>query len=173
MKVCVHCNHTIEEDAMFCPHCGNRISDNSKEKATCLHHLRRNLRHERKCWNIFGGVWLGFSIFFFLFSLLYIGIGVGLETPELALFSPIFFLYTILFLPIAIINLVMANKITGYLNKLDTDLKPAVERCEGIWLIVMGVLFNTIAMIFIIVNFVHVKSNRELLNEIVRDQQRL
>ncbi len=166
MKVCTHCNSQIEDNASFCPYCGQRsdtmpVEDSAQSKA--LYTFRRNLRHERKCWSIFGGVWLGFCIFFFAFGLLYLVLGIGMEEPVLAAFFPVFSLYGLIFLPMAIINLVMSKKITGYLNQLETDPAPAVERCGGIWLIVMGALFNNIALIFIILNFIHVKTNKELL----------
>lgn len=168
MKVCAYCNNQMEDTASFCPYCGQKSDSAPVEndvRAKAFHAFRRNLRHERKCWSIFGGVWLGFCIFYAAFSFLYLILGFGMKEPVIALFSPVFFLYTILFLPIAIINLVMSGKITGYLNQLETNPAPAVERCGGVWLIVMGALFNNIALIFIILNFVHVKTHRELLTK--------
>lgn len=169
MKTCLSCNQPIEETATYCPYCGQKqetvevSSAPSDEREKALYVFRRNLRHERKCWSIFGGVWLGFCIFFFGFSLLYLALAVGLKAPALAAFSPIFLIYTLIFLPLAIISLVMSQKITGYLNQLEIDPNPAVERCGGVWLIVMGALFNEIALIFIILNFIHVKRNKDLL----------
>ena len=169
MKTCSYCNQPIEDTATFCPYCGQRqetvevSSTPTDEREKALYVFRRNLRHERKCWSICGGVWLGFCIFFFAFSLLYLVLAIGLKEPAIAIFFPFFSLYTLLLLPIAILNLVMSRKITGYLNTLDTDPNPAIERCEGVWLIVLSALFNNIAMIFVILNFIHVKSHKELL----------
>ena len=169
MKTCSYCNQPIEDTAIFCPYCGQKqetvevSSEPADEREKALYVFRRNLRHEKKCWSIYGGVWLGFCIFFFAFALLYVFLGIGMEEPVVAALSPVFFLYSLLFLPIAIINLVMSSKITGYLNTLDTDPNPAVDRCGGIWLIVLSALFNNIALIFVILNFIHVKSKRELL----------
>ncbi|MBO5247725.1 MAG: hypothetical protein J6B54_00295 [Clostridia bacterium] len=186
MKTCPFCNQSIEESDIFCPHCGQKqetqqtaapaqsdereqvqttASVQSDEREKALYIFRRNLRHERKCWSIFGGVYLGFSIFFFAFSLLYLVLAVGLKTAALAAVFPVFFLYGILILPIAIIGLVMSSKITGYLNELETNPNPAVERSGSVWLIVMGALFNNIALIFIILNFIHVKTHKEQLQQ--------
>ncbi len=168
MKFCQQCNTQMEDTASFCPYCGQRSDTAPAEndaRAKARYTFRRNLRHERKCWSIYGGVWLGFCIFFFAFSLLYAALSIGLKEPALVIFFPVFFLYALLFLPFAIINLVMSSKITGYLNALETDPNPAVDRCGGVWLIVMGALFNNIAMIFIILNFIHVKTNKELLTK--------
>ncbi len=167
MKICQHCNSQMEDYASFCPYCGQRSDSapagtgDAYEKA--FHAFRRNLRHERKCWNIFGGVWIGFCAFFAGFSLLYVVLGIALEEPVIMAFAPVFLTYVAVFLPLAIINLVMGKKITGYLDRLETDPAPAVDRCGGVWLIVMGALFNTIAMIFIILNFVHVKTHSAIL----------
>ncbi len=170
MKPCQFCNQPIEQAALFCPYCGQKQETaevsapvQTDERENAFYVFRRNLRHERKCWSIYGGVWLGFCIFFFAFSLLYIALGIGLKEPALALFSPFFFLYVLLFLPIAIVNLVMSRKITGYLNTLDPDPNPAIDRCGGVWLIVLSALFNNIALIFVILNFIHVKTHKELL----------
>ncbi len=169
MKHCPYCNNSMEDAALFCSQCGQKweqpvsSSPEPDEKEKAFYVFRRNLRHERKCWSIFGKVWVGFCIFFAAFSILYLMLSLGLESPVLSIFALEFFLYPVLLLPAAIINLVMANKITGYLNALETDPNPAVERCGAVWLIVLSALFNNIALIFVIMNFIHVKTNKDLL----------
>jgi hypothetical protein len=172
MKLCQHCNQSIEDTASFCPYCGQKqeavaasapVQSDEREKAFYV--FRRNLRHERKCWSIYGKVWVGFCIFFAAFALLFLMISVATEEPALIAMSLVYFLYPILLLPIAIINLVMANKISGYLDRIETDPNPAVERCGGVWLIVLSALFNNIALIFVILNFIHVKTHEELLKK--------
>ncbi len=172
MKTCLSCNQPIEDTATFCPYCGqkqetvNVSSEPSDEQKKALYVLRRNLRHERKCWTIFGWGYLGIGIFFILYCM-----GLGLITAgimgEIEGLGPVtavgFFFFCILFLPISLINLIMAHKITGYLNTLDTNPNPAINRCGGVWLIILSALFNYIAMIFVILNFIHVKSKKNLL----------
>lgn len=174
MKLCQHCTQPIEDTASFCPFCGQKqeVSDvtpsapvKTEEQEKAFYVFRRNLRHERKCWSIYGGVWLGFCIFFAAFALLFLMIAVGAEEPALVAMALVYFLYPIFFLPMAVINLVMANKISGYLDNIETDPNPAVERCGGVWLIVVSALFNNIAMVFVILNFVHVKTHGELLKQ--------
>ncbi|MBO5214046.1 MAG: zinc ribbon domain-containing protein [Clostridia bacterium] len=170
MKSCQFCNQPIEQAALFCPYCGQKQETaevsapvQTDERESAFYVFRRNLRHERKCWSIFGKVWLGFCIFFAALPLLFFILAAATESPELIFMGVAYGFYPLLLLPVAIVNLVMSRKITGYLNTLETDPNPAVDRCGGIWLIVLSALFNNIALIFVILNFIHVKTHKELL----------
>ena len=173
MKTCQACHQSLEDSASFCPYCGQKQEINevsapiqtTDEREKAFYVFRRNLRHERKCWSIFGKVWVGFCIFFAAFALLFVTISIATEEPALIAMSAVYFIYPIMFLPLAIINLVMANKITAYLDTLETDPNPAIDRCGGVWLIVLSALFNNIAMVFVILNFVHVKTHENLLKQ--------
>lgn len=158
----------MEDTAQFCPYCGSKSEESqqqSVERAKAFYTFRRNLRHERKSWKIFGGVWLGVSIATCFFPLIFLLMGFALQEPAFLLMGFIYFIYPLCFLPPAIVSLIMGKKITGYLDNLDTDPNPAVDRCGGVWLIVMGALFNNLALVFIIMNFIHVKTYRHLLKQ--------
>lgn len=170
MKTCQHCNQSVEDSVSFCPYCGQKqeplepsAPEHTNEKEKAFYIFRRNLRHERKCWSIVGKVWVGICIFFAALALLLLTVAVAAEEPALLAMSMAYFIYPLIFLPITIINLVMAKKITAYLENLESDPNSAVDRCGGVWLIVLGALFNEISLIFIIMNFVHVKTNKALL----------
>lgn len=177
MATCVHCNQPVEENTAYCPNCGNKISENAKEKETCLHHFRRNLRHERKCWSIFAWVWVG--IIALIFGVAFLSLLLTTLGGEAAMVGVIyFFTYSFcgcLFLPCAIVSFVLASKTKGYLAQMDTDIAPAVERCGSVGTIVLGALFGAVpvVLVFIILNFVHVKTHKGLLDEIAQDQKRL
>ena len=172
MTACAHCGQSAEENTMYCPTCGNKISRDAKEKETCLHHLRRNLRHERKCWSICGTVyWILFAIFTMML-LLSVIVAFMSESEELRELELVFPLCTIYSLIVALVNKSMAKRITLYLDTLDTDVSPAAERCRSAGPIVLGAFFNQLAMIFFIVNSAYVNSNRSLLEEIARDQNK-
>ena len=68
----------------------------------------------------------------------------------------------LVYIPIAIINLIMANKINYYQEAVYTDLPAARKRCGSVGMIVFGYLFNKIALIFIIINFIRTKNNAAL-----------
>ena len=159
----------MDDTALFCPACGQKqepvdvaAPETNSEREKAFYIFRRNLRHERKCWTIFGNAYLGFTIFFGVLSAIFLPssianpylIGIGLE----------YLLITVLvFLPFTIIAKIMASKLDRYLYYLETDPNPAVERCGAVWPIVIGALFNELSLIFIIQNFVHVKTKRDLL----------
>ncbi len=74
------------------------------------------------------------------------------------------------FLPIAIVNLVMAKKVGKYRDKLYTDCTDAVNHATSVGSIVLGALFNEYALIAIIINFILTKNNKELFDSIKANQ---
>ena len=72
----------------------------------------------------------------------------------------------LLFLPIGIINLVMIGKTQRYINGLYKDCGEAVKRASSVGMIVFSALFNEIAMIFIIINFVNARRHRAVFEEV-------
>ncbi len=129
-------------------------SSTKEEQQACLDNIYARLRNERLCWKIFGFVWIGYAA---LFTILAFAI------------SPMI-IYAILFAPLAVISFVMVSKVNNYMNSLYTDCEPAVTRCSSVGMIVFGAFFNTVAMIFIIINFVNVKTNEKTLKDIKHNQ---
>lgn len=76
----------------------------------------------------------------------------------------------IVFLPIAIVNLVMAKKVGNYRAKIYTDCSDAVNHATSIGSIVLGALFNEYALIAIIINFILTKKNKAVFDRIQANQ---
>lgn len=76
----------------------------------------------------------------------------------------------IVYLPIAIVNFVMAKKVGKYKAKIYTDCTDAVDHAGSVGSIVLGALFNSIALVFIIINFVLVKNDKAKLERIKQTQ---
>ncbi len=74
------------------------------------------------------------------------------------------------FLPIAIVNLVMAKKVGKYREKLYTDCTDAVNHATSVGSIVLGALFNEYALIAIIINFILTKKNKAVFDRIKANQ---
>lgn len=135
---------------------GASESTTRAEQQACLDSLYARLKNERLCWKIFGFVWIGYAVMFTL---------LAVASEMVLILYPLF-----LYLPCAIVSFIMAKKVNGYINTLYTDCSSAVERCGSVGTIVLGALFNTVAMIFIIINFVNVKSNKQTFEDIKRNQ---
>lgn len=82
-----------------------------------------------------------------------------------------YFFMGITFLPIAIVNLVMAKKVKKYRNKLYTDCTDAVNHATSVSSIVLGAIFNQYALIAIIINFILTKQNKEVFDKIEATQK--
>ena len=164
MKNCPHCNTLMEDNAFYCPACGQRMSEPAAAPADndAFYVFRRNLRHERKCWGIFGGVYLGIAIFFLAFALIYLMIGAGTEIV-FAVISLVYLLCGGIFLAVAIVNKSIARKLDTYLGQIETCPDPALDRAVSVGQIVLAAIFNTLAMVFVILNHVHVKNNADLI----------
>ena len=121
---------------------------------------------------------LVFAILFIGFGTIFLVIGgysVEMVEDEFAafmfLYSIIYALYgSILFLPVSIVSFVMVKKIDGYMNTLYRDVQPTVDRCGSVGMIVLGGLFNTVATVFIIINFIRTKTEKATIKQIVARQ---
>jgi len=176
MNVCSKCGSPLGANDSFCTVCGAPLAreKNRALQEECLHTLYKRLCTERKCWRIFGFVFLGCALFFATIPLFTIALAT-LEGGEAAIFfgafSMIYFMYALLiFLPICIINFVVASKLNYYIDNYYYDCGPAVKRCGEPGAIVLGALCNEISLIFIIINFVYIKRNAAVFEEIRRNQ---
>lgn len=76
----------------------------------------------------------------------------------------------VMFLPLTIVNLVMAKKVGKYRDKIYTDCTDAVNHSTSIGSIVLGALFNEWALIAIIINFILTKKNKAVFDRIKETQ---
>lgn len=77
----------------------------------------------------------------------------------------------VMFLPMTIVNLVMAKKVGKYREKIYTDCTDAVNHATSIGSIVLGALFNEWALIAIIINFILTKKNKAVFDRIKETQR--
>lgn len=92
------------------------------------------------------------------------------EAAALMVVGILFIVYGVVFLPVAIVNLVLKSKVGKYRDKLYTDCTDGVKHASSVGTIVLGAIFNTIALIFIIINFIFMKRNRETFERIKANQ---
>lgn len=182
---------------MFCPRCGNELNDGSHFCRFCGHTFdqsydaqqekdfldttHRLLRWERKAWSISGKVFLIFGIIiaelFVLLAMISMGNATsGYNDTFFAVYSAIMFVYAIIFggifIAIGIVNRVACNKIPRYLDSMHNDFKPTADRCGSIGMIVFTYFFNTIALVFFLINFVRMKTCKATIQRILNRQAR-
>lgn len=187
MKYCVKCGNELNDDARFCVSCGTAVVQETapevetyvanddavliQEEKECLDNFYRFFKYERLAWKISGIVFLILSIVFMGFGLLFALLAAVVEEAFAAGFGAIYILYGLLILPVAIVNLKMVSKAEYYMDIIYKDARPVVKRCSSVGMIVLGAMFNTIAMAFIIVNFVLAKTKAPILQRVVERQQ--
>jgi len=131
------------------------------EEQNFLNLIYRGLSHEAMAWRIGAIAYLIYSVMFIL-----LGISGMFDTKD----SIMDIAKGILYIPISIIGFVMASKVNKLKNILYTDCKAAFRHYTP-GSIVMGALFNSIAMIFIIVYFVQTKSHAAVIERIKTKQE--
>lgn len=174
MSYCTNCNRPLPDGSAFCGYCGKPLNDASDvgKEQEFLNQTNRLLRWERTAWRICGTVFIICGIVFsVLFSLLTL-VGIAYEDYFSIGF---FFVYALLFggmfLAIGIVNRVAANKLNAYTDSLYTDFHPTLQRCGSIGMLVFTAFFNEIALIFFLINFVRMKTNKNLICQILSRQQ--
>lgn len=183
MAFCANCGSKIPDGGMFCVECGTPVATvvpvapvatNVAEEQEFLDTTHRLLRWEQKAWRITGTVFtiLG-AVFAAIFTLVaLIGVMVGEDGEFFAMF---FFVYAIvyggIFLGVGFLNMKAAQKIPQYLSRLYTDFKFAEDRCGSVGMMIFTIFFNEVALVFFIINFVRMKSNKPLIERIVAKQR--
>lgn len=74
-------------------------------------------------------------------------------------------------LPETIICFTMIKKVEYYQSTLDTDISIARTRCTSVGMMIFCILFNTLAAVFFIVNFVKTKNNAASFDRIEAAQK--
>ena len=138
----------------------------TEEQKRYLDNCYRFFKYERLAWKIQGIVILVMSLIWFALGTLFFLFAIG-DLYVAAPFGVLFVLYGIIFLPLAIIALVMVKKAEHYMEITYTDIEAVKVRCNSVGMIVFSVLFGAISPIFIIINFCLAKSNARIFDEMV------
>ena len=161
---CPKCGMQIAETASFCSFCGERIAPVTKEDLTeTLNIFKANFRREKISWMIAAIVISAITLLLTMFAFLMIFIGITTAEEAFLAMGIVYLLYPILFAPIIIVNWVMTVKAGRYERTVTDDPAGAVERAGNVGIIVVSALFNNIAMIFVIINFVYAKIHEKTI----------
>ena len=178
MKYCGYCGQVMEDSDEFCKKCGaaaiptpDATPDDVAlaEEREFINGLHRFLKYERLCWKIFGIIFLVLSAMYIFIALIFTIVGIAVDEAVFAGMGVMYmFMYGIIFIPIAVINLVMVSKTQKYMTMIEqgTDIGAAITRAGSVGMIVFAAFFNEIALIFIIINFVRVKCNQQVIARI-------
>lgn len=164
MTNCPKCGTQIAETASFCSTCGERIAPVTKQDLTeTLNSFKANFRREKISWMIAAIAITALTLLLTMLAFLMIVIGITTAEEALLTMGIVYLLYPILFAPIIIINWVMTVKAGRYERTVMDDPVGAVERAGNVGIIVVSALFNNIAMIFVIINFVYAKIHEKTI----------
>lgn len=186
MKYCVHCGKPIEDQARFCFACGKEVgaapmpasaptayneTDVYTEEKECLNTFYKMFKFERIAWKVNGIVMLVLSLVYFTIDGIFLLVGIGTGVEELTIWGLSYIMVALFaMLPVSIFSLKMVSRAEYYMDTLYRDTAGMVKRTSSVGMIVLGAIFNPYAMIFIIINFVRTKSNKELLDRIILRQ---
>lgn len=176
MKYCTYCGKPLSHDARFCEGCGSGVREEvapEDEVKKCRATFYRLLNYERLAWKIQGIILLVLGCFFLAMGMLFLVVACGAYGNALAasLFLMGYMLvFAMIFLPVAIVNLVMAKKASGYMYKVYCDPAAAMARCGSVGTIILAAFFNEFALIFVIINFVRTKTNRKVIDRFTSER---
>lgn len=128
----------------------------------------RLLQWERKAWRITGIIYLISGIFFLIGGALILpAVGENIDLITNALTALI---YGIAYLPMGIIGLIAAGKIPAAVETIYFDARPALTRCSSVGRIVFSAIFSGVALIFYLINFIRIKTDRTTVEHILARQ---
>lgn len=175
---CHKCGNELNKDSNFCQYCGaatEQVND-TQEEQEFLDTTHRLLRWERRAWNILGTfLFIGGIVIVALCSLLgFMGLVLAVEGDDtgagtIAL-SAIYGFIGVFYIGWGVLHKIAAGKINRYLDSLYYDFKPTEDRCGSIGMIVFSYFFNSIALVFFVINFVRMKTNKRTIQRILSRQ---
>ncbi len=146
------------------------------EEQALLDRFSIGLKHERMAWK-FVGIFYLIGAVFFIAAGLFLGIATlavgNVHLEEYGIFFAGFFMYVfmgLMYLPVAIINLVMKNKLEMYRAKLYTDCQDGIGHFS-VGSIIFCAFFNGVALVFNIVYFIQAKNNAAVIERIKLNQE--
>ena len=153
------------------------VSDKSLtfEEQALLNRIYRNLRREKKAYIICSSVGIAIltmlTVLIFAWSSLFVSNSFYFFFGILAYMIRFYLIvYLIFILPVFIIGFAASGKINLYTSTIFDNVTLVRKRCGSVGMIVFSALFNNIAMIFVIINFVTVKRNARMLDSIEKKQ---
>ncbi|MBQ3229827.1 MAG: hypothetical protein IJO64_00195 [Clostridia bacterium] len=180
MKTCWKCNRDNDDSVCYCAFCGAELkNDAHAEEQRFLDNCHRFLRYERLAYRITGIVFPILALLYVLLAFVYAGYPEQVDEEMIGLvLIPIFVyiifmfvVYAVLFLGAGLVNLIASFKMTNTLNSVYTDLSVVQRRNGSAKRIVFAAFFNSIALVFVIINFVRFKSNKQLVERIIAKQK--
>ncbi len=193
---CKCCGAQLNEQDAFCTVCGMKnerpapvqnennvpvgneslvpMEENTPNQA--FDTMFRMFKYERLAWKIVGIVYSLLGGLYALLGILYLVLGGIISIDDyyvgtlLFTYGFMFFAVAISFGVVGVFGLVMINKVQRYMNEMSFNIRPAIIRANSVGMIVLGALFNQVAMIFIIINFVFAKTNKSALEQIAQTQ---
>ena len=181
---CSKCSAQIPDNSKFCGVCGAPVQTTYgqtsytppvakeytlAEEKESLDNFARFFKYERLAWKIEGIVMLVISCLFAGLGFIFFMATIAEEF--FAGVGTIYMLYGLLFLPVAIVNLKMVSRAEHYMNIVYTDAAAVEERAGNVGMIVLAAFFNSIALVFIIINFVRSKTEKDVLKSAQRRQE--
>lgn len=191
VKFCPNCGNPTDDKATYVQSAPTGAQNDPRDPALqdeCMRSLYNHLRHEKTAWKVCGIVLTVLCALLIFIGIVMTVSGIGsavINEPYSYDYQyrsadiyavgavsggVVLLIYGILFAPVAVIDLIMIGKTQRYIDSLYKDCGEAVTRCGSVGMIVFGAFFNTIALIFIIINFVKVKSHRAVFEEVRRLQ---
>lgn len=191
----MHCGQVMLDSSTVCGRCGcsTEPSANAQQPfqpfvpqhdpaadQAVLDQVRIGLRHEHKAWKICA---IAITILTAILILCLIVIADIAGNEYLRSFDPdyayLLQVYVIVyaatalfaFVPCIIIGFIMTAKCRRYLSNFHANPAAAVQHCGSVGSIVLAALFNSIVLIFVIINFVRCKSNKEALERAVSQKK--
>lgn len=192
MKYCCYCGTGINEDAKFCSSCGAAVKrnlytyeENEQARAAeqkCLDELNVKMKHESLTFLIAGFAFLAIAAVLIITGALMGETALSMRNGyyyyydqtvlELYDFWGVILVYSgFAHAASGIFNLVYSKRVRRYTSVIYADCTAAVEQAGSVSTIVLGALFNNIALIFIIKNFIHVNKNKDVFKRIKQNQQ--
>ena len=194
VKFCPNCGNPTDDKATYVQSTPTGAKNDPRDPALqdeCMRSLYNHLRHEKTAWKVCGIVLTVTCALLIFIGIVMTVSGIGsavnnehyrcdyqlsyADSADIYAIGAVsggvvLLIYGFLFAPVAVIDLIMIGKTQRYIDSLYKDCGEAVTRCGSVGMIVFGAFFNTIALIFIIINFVKVKSRRAVFEEVRRLQ---
>lgn len=187
MKNCSRCGKPLDDNERFCTVCGtdsmqtreSLAEEEARQESAFCASYKRILRYESRTFKIFGILYLVLTIALAIFTFVLMGSN-DIEVPEELVMlltngevelTSYLFSCTIYYCVISAVNMIISKRADSCCDAIETDISRTVRHYSSFFTLFLCIMFNNIALIFYIINFVKTRSNAVLIARIIAKQR--
>lgn len=187
MKNCIKCGKPLDDNERFCTVCGtdsrqtaeSLAEEEARQESEFCASYKRILRYESRALKIIGIVYLVLTLALAVVTFVLMGSDSIAVPEELVMLltggetelTSYLFSCVLYYCIISAINMILAKRTEACYDAFGSDISKTVRHYSSFLTLFLCIMFNKIALIFYIINFIKTRSNAALITKMIVKQR--